>query len=366
MIRQTSPANPDVALSLRDVSVPFGSADGLDKISLDIARGERIVLVGPSGAGKTTLLRAIAGLTPISAGTIEIGGRLRTDHPPERRDAVYLHQTPVLFPHLDTFGNVAFPLRVRGVAATEVRERVTQALAAMRLDGFERRRPNSLSGGQRHRVALARAIVAQPAVLLLDEPLSSLDPTLRDDVRGAIIQVQTESGAALLLVTHDLDEAGLIGDRVGVILDRRIAQIDAPSVLFARPASLAIARLVGISNEVAGILDADRMFVCSFGVISLRGDTSSVGPATIAFRPDAVSIVADSSIRALVVRLLHRAERTTALVEAGGVTLEVLVDPLSPPRAGERVALKFDARRIAVFRGDAACAISPGAELPRG
>lgn len=349
------PGVPANALRLCDVAVPFGSADGLRQISFEIARGERVVLVGPSGAGKTTLLRAIAGLTPVSGGTVEIGGRVRTDDPPERRDAVYLHQTPVLFPHLDVFGNIAFPLRVRGVAATETRARVARALAAVRLDGFERRRPDSLSGGQRHRVALARAIVAQPAVLLLDEPLSSLDPALRDDVRDAIVRVQTESDAALLMVTHDLDEAGLIGNRVGVILDRQLAQIAAPSVLFTRPASLAIARLVGISNEVAGIVDADAIFVCSFGAVPVGRCEIPPGAATIAFRPDAVRIAANSPTLAIVSRLLSRAERTTALVDAGGVMLEVLVDSLSPPAPGERVALEFDPRRIVVFP-----------ELPRG
>lgn len=353
MIPPSAPAPvplPD-ALRLRDVSVPFGSADGLRQISFEVARGERVVLVGPSGAGKTTLLRAIAGLTPVSAGSVEIGGRIRTDDPPERRDAVYLHQTPVLFPHLDVFGNIAFPLRVRGVAATEVRARVARALAAVRLDGFERRRPDSLSGGQRHRVALARAIVARPAVLLLDEPLSSLDPVLRDDVRDAIVQVQTESGAALLLVTHDLDEAGLIGNRVGVILGRQLAQIAAPSMLFTRPASLAIARLVGISNEVVGSVDTDAKFVCSFGTVPLSRRDLSPGTATIAFRPDAARIVASSPIRAIVGRLLNRAERTTALVETSGIVIEILVDSLFPPAPGEHVALEFDPRRIAVFPG---------------
>ncbi|MGI8510628.1 MAG: ABC transporter ATP-binding protein [Gemmatimonadaceae bacterium] len=342
-------AAPTNALRVRDVSVRFGSADGLRQISFEITRGERVVLVGPSGAGKTTLLRAIAGLTPVSAGTIEIGGRVRTDDPPERRDAVYLNQTPVLFPHLDVFGNIAFPLRVRGVATTEVRARVARALVAVRLEGFERRRPDSLSGGQRHRVALARAIVAQPAVLLLDEPLSSLDPALRDDVRDAIIRVQTESDAALLMVTHDLDEAGLIGNRVGVILDRRLAQISAPSVLFTRPASLAIARLVGISNEVTGVVDADATFVCSFGAVPLGRGEITPGAATISFRPDAVRLSANSPITAVVSRLLSRAERTTALVDASSVMLEVLVDSLSPPVPGERVALEFEPRRIAVF-----------------
>lgn len=344
---QDTPAQ--CALRVRGLAVQFGNTPGLHAVSFDVARGERVVLLGQSGAGKTTLLRAIAGLKSIDSGTVKIGGEDRTDMPPERRDAVYLHQTPLLFPHLDVFGNIAFPLRVRGVRPTDVRVRVARALAAVRLSGFESRRPSGLSGGQRHRVALARAIVAQPALLLLDEPLSSLDPALRDEVRDAIVQAQVESGAGMVLVTHDLDEAGLIGHRIGVILDRSVAQIASPATLFAHPRSLAIARLVGIGNEITGSIDARNVFVSAIGPIQLENHQTARGPATIAFRPDAVTVVSDSVVSATVLQLRHRAERTTALVQANGISFEVLVDSLCAPSVGDNVALAFDARRLVIF-----------------
>ncbi|MGI8546519.1 MAG: ABC transporter ATP-binding protein [Gemmatimonadaceae bacterium] len=337
------------ALSLRDVSVSFGASDGLSCISFDVERGERLVLVGPSGAGKTTLLRAIAGLVPVTSGTIAIGGVDRTRELPERRDAVYLHQTPLLFPHLDVFGNIAFPLRVRGVDPGEVRTRVNRAMQAVQLEGFGSRRPNSLSGGQRHRVALARAIVARPAVLLLDEPLSSLDPALRNDVRETIVDAQTESGAALLLVTHDLDEAGLVSDRIGVIVDRRLAQTAAPSVLFTRPASLAIARLVGIGNEITGDIDPNGVFVSRLGAVQLGMGEGVRGPAVLVFRPDAVRIDSASPFHGTVARLLHRAGHTTALVDVNGITIEIVIDALSPPETGDHISLELDPRRVIAF-----------------
>jgi putative spermidine/putrescine transport system ATP-binding protein len=256
-------------LALSDLMVPFGAQAGLASISMQVARGERVVVLGPSGAGKSTLLRAVAGLAPVTRGRIEVNGRDVGALPAERRDAVYLHQTPVLFPHLSVGENVAFPLRVRGQARDAVRRRVAEALAAVQLPGLEHRRPASLSGGQRHRVALARAIAARPAVLLLDEPLSALDPSLRDDVRDAIARAHAESGAAMLLVTHDLEDAGLLGDRVAVLLDGRVAQLDSPAALFARPATLAVARFLGLFQELRGRVADDRSVRCVAGRVTL-------------------------------------------------------------------------------------------------
>src|SRR5690606_30111735 len=192
------------------LDVPFGAAPGLSAVSLTVGAGERVVLVGASGAGKTSLLRAIAGLAPLAGGTVSIGGVPAAALPPERRDAVYLHQSPLLFPHMTVHDNVAFPLRVRGMAAAERSRRTLEVLEAVRLGGFGSRMPHTLSGGQRHRVALARAVAARPRVLLLDEPLTGLDPALREDVREAVLSVHREYRPALLIVTHDLDEAALI------------------------------------------------------------------------------------------------------------------------------------------------------------
>ncbi len=270
----TAPAPPTAAgedIDVERLAIGFGDGRGLVDVSLTVRAGERLVIVGSSGAGKTTLLRAIAGLAAIDAGTIRVGGRDVTHLVPERRGVAYLHQTPVLFAHLDVGENVAFPLRVRGVREAAVRARVCASLDAMHLGGFERRRTHSLSGGQRHRVALARAIAGRPAALLLDEPLSALDPTLRDDVRDAIVVAQAEYGPAMMLVTHDLDDAGLLGHRVAVLQDGRVAQVAAPATLFARPDTLDVARFLGLYQELPGRVASDGRVECALGVLPAHG-----------------------------------------------------------------------------------------------
>lgn len=334
-------------LRVSDLAARFGDAPGLAAISLEVAAGERLAVVGTSGAGKTTLLRAVAGLAPVEAGRIEVAGRDVTHLPPERRDAVYLHQTPLLFPHLSVGENVAFPLRVRRAADAEVRGRVDTLLRAVGLDGYAGRRPSTLSGGQRHRVALARAIAAGPATLLLDEPLSSLDPSLRQEVRDAIVAVQEETRPALVLVTHDLDEAGLLGHRVAVLLAGRVAQVAPPGELFARPASLAVARFLGIPNEVPGEVDGGGIFRSALGEIRI-GQTMATGPAVALFRPDALRPVGEGGTTARVVGVRHRSSGATAVLRIAAVELEMAVAG-PPPRTGDEVRVAVDPARVLIY-----------------
>lgn len=292
----------------------------------------------------------------MTRGTVEIAGHDRTYLVHERRDAVYLHQTPLLFPHLDVFENVAFPLRVRGVAAPDIRARVARVLDSVQLGAFVPRRPHALSGGQRHRVALARAIVARPAVLLLDEPLSSLDPSLRVDVREVILGVAREYQLALVIVTHDLDDAALMGNRIGVLLAGRLEQITTPARLFSHPVSLSIARLLAISNEVRGVIDGERVFCSPLGKMPLISNTPS-GRAVMVFRPDAVQVMSEGADAAQcageVVDIHFRPQQTTVLVRVetrlGTMMVEAAINAMAAPAIGTVVGLSVDARRVSVF-----------------
>jgi putative spermidine/putrescine transport system ATP-binding protein len=336
-------------LRLRDLVVNFGAGPGLEPVTLEVRGGEMLVLVGASGAGKTTLLKAIAGLTACESGDVEIAGIDVTRVPAENRGAVYLRQSPVLFPHLNVFENVAFPLRVRRVHGGEIRMRVEQALAAVRLEEMGGRRPTTLSGGQSQRVALARAIVARPRVLLLDEPLSALDPGLREDMRRSILHVVHEYGPGVLMVTHDLDEAGLLADRIGVLIDRRLAQLDTPSHLFARPRTLAVARFLGFANQLPGRMTNAGDFESPIGRMP-GSDSLPPGPAVAVFRADAVRAEAAGESRGRVTSLLFRAHHTAAVLDVAGERIEMVVDPLNPPEVGEELRISIDPLRVRLFR----------------
>ncbi len=360
------------ALDLRALAVSFGAsaaAGGLRDIALTVAAGERVAIVGPSGAGKTTLLRAIAGLAPITSGALLVDGTDVTALPPERRRCAYLHQSPVLFPHLDVFENVAFPLRVRQVPREAVRVRVHALLASLQLDGLERRSTDALSGGQRHRVALARALAADPRVLLLDEPLAALDPTLRDEVREMLGALPRVDSPAFLLVTHDFDDAALLADRVLVLLDGAIAQDATPAELFARPASLSVARFLGVANRLPAVIRGGNVrsplgdslataFANGAGLSATSPETAAVRPCTIVAAADALRLTTDGpGVPGLVTSLRVRPTRTTVLVElqpvgdatSGTVVVECAVERQQHPTVGDQVHVSLYVSRALLY-----------------
>jgi putative spermidine/putrescine transport system ATP-binding protein len=220
-------------------------------LSLDIARGEILALLGPSGSGKTTVLRLLAGFEAPDAGSIRVDGDDVTSVPPARRRCGMVFQHYALFPHLDVGENVAFGLRGRGERAAVAR-RVADALALVDLAGFERRAVQELSGGQQQRVALARALAPEPRVLLLDEPLSNLDPTLRERTRRELGALIKRVGITTVFVTHEQEEAFDLGDRIAVLHEGRLEQLGAADELYERPASLFVATFVGRANVVRG------------------------------------------------------------------------------------------------------------------
>jgi multiple sugar transport system ATP-binding protein len=231
----------------------FGSVAALKEMSVAVAEGSLVVLLGPSGCGKTTTLRCIAGLETPEGGEVSIGDRLvfssaqGVNLPPKDRGVGFVFQNYALYPHMDVYRNVAFGLHIRRVPEHEVRRRVREALALVDLEGFESRYPRQLSGGQQQRVAVARMIVSRPGTLLFDEPLSNLDPVLRTSVRLQLKKLHRELGATSLYVTHDQEEAMILGDCIAVMVDGRIEQVGSPQEIYHFPATV---RVAGITGEV--------------------------------------------------------------------------------------------------------------------
>ena len=235
-------------VSIRDVTKTYGRFAALDRVSLEIGAGEFVTLLGPSGSGKTTLLMVLAGFVRPDSGSIRFGETEMVLMPPHKRDIGIVFQNYALFPHMTVAGNVGYPLRLRGVAKTEIARRVEDVLALIQLQGFGERRVDQLSGGQRQRVALARAIVFEPRILLMDEPLSALDKKLREQMQIEIRQLHERLGITTVYVTHDQREALTLSDRIAVIDQGRIVQLDAPERLYERPSSRFVADFVGESH----------------------------------------------------------------------------------------------------------------------
>jgi multiple sugar transport system ATP-binding protein len=232
-------------------------ADGtkaVDALSLEIADGELVVFVGPSGCGKTSALRMVAGLEDITDGKVSVDGQVVNDLPPKARDMAMIFQNYALYPHMNVYDNMAFGLKMRGIDAGEIRRRVGKAAAVLGLQEMLKKRPRHLSGGQRQRVAMGRAIVREPKAFLMDEPLSNLDAKLRVQVRAEIARIQRELGVTTIYVTHDQSEAVTLGDRVCVLRDGLLQQVDRPQALYDRPANLFVAGFIG--SPSMNVIDA--------------------------------------------------------------------------------------------------------------
>ena len=242
------------AVRLDGVSKRFGTSIALDRAWLKIGRGEFMTLLGPSGCGKTTLLNLVAGFLGPDEGEIFIDNALVTDVPAYARKTGIVFQNYALFPHMNVTSNVAYGLKARGVAKDEIRTRVAEVLAMMKLTGFEDRKPRQLSGGQQQRVALARALVIQPKVLLLDEPFSALDKNLRASMQVEVKEIQRRLGVTTIFVTHDQSEALSLSDRIAVMSGGRICQIDTPERLYRKPADRFVASFIGEGSLLKGKL----------------------------------------------------------------------------------------------------------------
>jgi putative spermidine/putrescine transport system ATP-binding protein len=248
------PSMPALKLQVKDAKKSYGSVTALAHVSLDIAEGEFLTLLGPSGSGKTTLLMAVAGLLRLDAGEIWIDGRLSNNLPTHLRNLGMVFQNYALFPHLTIFENIAFPLRMRGIAAGTLDREVRRALDLIRLPHIADRYPHQLSGGQQQRVALARCLVYGPPVVLMDEPMGALDKKLREELQLEIRALHREVGTTIMYVTHDQEEALVMSDRICLMNSGRVEQIGPPKDLYFAPTTLFAANFVGESNVWQGRL----------------------------------------------------------------------------------------------------------------
>lgn len=280
-------------IELKNISKAFDGETVLDGISLDIYDNEFITLLGPSGCGKTTTLRIIGGFTTPDEGDLIFMGERINDVPPHKRHVNTVFQKYALFPHLNVFENVAFPLRERKVPKKEIKEKVDRMLSMVMLSGFADRRVTSLSGGQQQRVAIARALVNEPKVLLLDEPLGALDLKLRKDMQQELKKIQKNTGITFVFVTHDQEEALSMSDTIVVMSEGKIQQIGTPSDVYNEPINAFVADFIGESNIVDGVMLED--FRVSFGghiFECLDKGFAKKEPVDVVIRPEDVDIVA--------------------------------------------------------------------------
>lgn len=236
------------SISFHNVSKHYGPVAALEAFDLEVVAGEFMTFLGPSGSGKTTALNVLAGFTPASSGDVLIGGKSIINRPPEKRNVGMVFQNYALFPHLNVFENVAFPLKLRGVKGPELRRKVDEALGMVQLADFAGRQPKELSGGQRQRIAFARAVVFEPPVLLMDEPLGALDLKLRQSMQIEIKRYHSQLGCTIIFVTHDQGEALALSDRIAVMGNGRISQVDRAELIYDRPANRYVAEFIGRTN----------------------------------------------------------------------------------------------------------------------
>jgi iron(III) transport system ATP-binding protein len=352
-------------LVLKGVTCRFGSVTAVDDVNLALAQGEFVSLLGPSGCGKTTTLRMIAGFLSPSAGTIEMDGEVISSPasalPPEKRGMSMIFQSYAIWPNMTVAENVAFGLEVRRLARAEVRSKVDHILDVVQLAPLRDRYPAELSGGQQQRVALARAIVVQPAVLLLDEPLSNLDANLREEMRYEIRRLHDEFHITTVYVTHDQAEAMVTSDRIAVMHQGRIEQVDEPRALYARPRTRFVAGFIGRTNFLEGEVRGAEVVFDQFTIALERfADARALG-GRVAFslRPQSIHLhrqrPAVSQACVVAGRIVQRAylgEHWDYAVRPrdGSIRLRVTARPHEVFEVDEEVWLEVDAGQMAALR----------------
>ena len=333
-------------LSDERATVRFGETVALDGVDLQVAAGEVVAVLGPSGSGKSTLLRVVAGLQSLDGGAVRIEGADQAAAPPHRRGVGMMFQDNALFPHRDVAGNVEFGLRMQGLAPEERAKRVTELLDLVALPGFGPRRIDTLSGGEQQRVALARALAPRPRALLLDEPLGSLDRSLRERLVVELRSIFVDLGLTVVAVTHDHDEAFTIADRIAVMDRGRLLQVGTPAEVWGRPSSRDVATVLGFPNVVAAVRE-DGTVRTPWGDARAEGRD---GPVWAHIRPGGVRF---RDVRggpmARVVSSAFRGDRVAVRLEVAGAPVLHADLPAPGPDVGDEGAVELDAGAVVVL-----------------
>jgi len=340
----------NIIIALNNITVEFDGEKVLDNMSLTIRDGEFMTLLGSSGCGKTTTLRIIAGFLEPDSGEVFLNGKNMRGVPPHKREVNTIFQRYALFPHYNVYENIAYGLRVRKVPEAEIRERVTEMLRLVNLQGFEKRSVAKLSGGQQQRVAIARALILRPKVLLLDEPLAALDLKLRKDMQNELKNIQKQMGITFIFVTHDQEEALSMSDRVVVMNEGKIQQIGTPIDIYNEPQNAFVADFIGESNILDGVMKSD--YNASFAGHTFACLDAGFKPneeVDVVIRPEDVDIVAPDKgmLRGTVTSVTFLGVHFEIIVDIGG--FKWMIQTTDEHREGEEVGLYIEPDAIHVM-----------------
>jgi ABC-type Fe3+/spermidine/putrescine transport system ATPase subunit len=355
-------------IDVAGIDKSFGSFKALSGIELAIAEREFITFLGPSGCGKTTMLRTLAGFLTPDRGSIHVAGQLLSSQqavvPPEERRMGMVFQNYAVWPHMSVFENVAFGLRLQKLTRAEIAERVDRVLGAVGLEGLERRHPGQLSGGQQQRVALARSLVVEPSILLLDEPLSNLDAKLRERMRTELKTLQRRTGITFVYVTHDQAEAMALSDRIVVFNQGTVQQVGTPRDVYERPANLFVADFMGLVNKVPGTLierreGSARIQIGGQTIEALTGDgVGATGPVVVAIRPEAIrlgnpeQVTGNNVLAGTIVESSFLGNIVDHQIDVGGLLMRVQGDRQQTYAPGAAVNLIIPIAECVAMRGD--------------